>query len=264
MRFIGSADTAQVRRWGGDAVARLSGPVLFARALLARYRLGLTRIPLLDLLPVLRARPHLVALHLHADNRVNRFAVTLHSRLQRQETGPGSLGPEAPAPRLQSRTSARRTAVPAEPVPPPAAATLRRLIARGTRAEAEPGSPTPGQGAAPRQTGTDSSQAVVSGRPAPARIASSLSTGPDKPGAGARPVRSPEDLPTVRSRPQAPALATGAVGIATADAAAPSPRTAHPAPAPTLSPPEIERIAEQVIGSIDRRIIAERERRGRV
>lgn len=223
-----------------DATARLRGPARFAQALRARYRQGTRPVPALELSLASRLAAGDLVLHRHTLHALHPVTMVLRSVLQRVERTASQVRMEATLPvatgvSLMGR-SARPSAAPPVVAPRAPMPVLQRLAARATRIETEP--PVRPSPALPLS--------------APASTRSTLLA----------PARLSDDLPLHRPAVRAP-LATPAGSATASDTGTPQPaRRPTNAPAP-MAPHEIERITEQVLNSLDRRIVAERERRGR-
>jgi hypothetical protein len=248
MKVIGAGSKGLARAWRRAAVARLRGPALFAQALLRRHAQRSARMAGLELLLAQRLAPQPLAVHRHAGNTVNRWSVTMQTVLQRveqvaQRAEHASTPSGMPAMPLGSRAAAPANAAQREPAHHQAAGgnTMLRLVARASRVE------------------------TTAPSPAPTLRPTSLAASPDAPrGVMAAPL--PQDLPAVRAPTAARNLGRASQtsdAQAGTETATPAARTQPVAVGQPLPQHEIERIAEQVIGSIDRRIVAERERRGR-
>ena len=231
------------RAWQRAKFARLHGPVVFAQALLARHGRGINRVPRFTLLLALRPMPPQLALHRNLTNITNSFAVNLQTVLHRREAAPERLTQldatrQLPAMTLPSGITAPAPAATMGPTPPAVASVLRRILGRATRTEAKP----------------SAMDGVLRAMPVPAGTAPGLIQAPSAGAAG--------DFPMLRPRSNSPA-AIADEDSATSDVTSTLHRATLAAPDKPLPAHEIERITEQVLRSIDRHIIAERERRGR-
>ena len=239
-----SAGKNFARAWWRAKVARQCGPAVFAQALLARHGQGLRRVPRITLLLAPRAQPHHFTLHRHIGNTVNQFTVNMQTVFHRRETAPDRLARVDTTRPLLAMTRHASASAPAlatahVPSPPVRDNAFRRMVTRRTRTETEPGAMN--------------------------QVLRAMSVSPEGDPArnGAPSAGIAGDLPMLRPRSKATVAATIEASPAT-DVTAVPPRETHTAPAQPLQPHEIERITEQVLGSIDRRIIAERERQGRI
>lgn len=217
----------------------------FAQGVMARHRHATRLLARLELPLALRARP--LVLHRHAGPTLNTLALTLPTVVLRpalaQPLARGTAPAALPLPRgaMPAPSSRGASATPA-PLHMPLA--LQRIAARSQRVDGLAAAPTSAAHAMP-----------VTGRATPA-------VRPLPPSGLAH------DMPTVLRAAPAPARAGLSNRHQRADE--PAPQLAVPAlrPQPAalaaqgLPPHEIERITERVLGSIDRRILAERERRG--
>jgi len=228
------------RAWRRAAAPRLSGTALFASSVLARYRRVARREEHLQLL---LAQPSKTwVLHRHAGRTENRFGVTLHTVVVRTEAAHSEAGQCMEAPTLPVRT------VMASAIGPMAAAVPRATLLETSTASRR---------IATRSARIDS---PIDAR-APLQQAMPVVAQPKSIGTESPPVRLPDAMPTVRPRVSPPGptvVEPNARAAAAVITRAPAATTEQ-----TLPPHEVERIAERVLGSIDRRILAERERRGR-
>ena len=236
-----------VRAWRRTATARSSGPASFAQALLARHGQGVSRAPRLEMLVASRARAQFTLL------RQMSFTFTQPSMILRDVESRGEVAPtpmgrgdsEFTLPAVWPRpiSAAHPTAGPeTSPMPRPSARAFVRAMARSTRVENQKN-----PAAAALQSPTIAARPqLIERAPAP------------------RLGRLPDDMPTAQPRR---ALATTRAEIPTPVPSTPPPTTPNPKQGTAqqvLPPHEVERITEQVMSSIDRRIVAERERLGRL
>lgn len=230
------------RAWRRAAVPRLSGAVLFANNLLARCRRAAMRLEPLQFL--LAQRSKMVVMHRHAGRTENHFGVTLQTVVVRNETAHPAASKYAAPLTLATHAAPTNAVVLAAPA---AQRTPRQDM------------PTASHRTAARivnvALAVDAMAALHQAMPLAAQLAPSSATSPM---AGL-----PEDMPTVRPRPGPPGAAVAEAQAPVVPADAPIARMKATVEAQALPPHEIERIAERVLGSIDRRILAERERRGR-
>ena len=237
-----NVDDRPARAGGGDgAPGRLRGPARFAQALRARYRRGARSVPWLELSLAARRDAGDLVLHRHTLHAPNPVTVVLRSVLQRVERPAAQVRIEATLPVATGVAVVERSAQPAaaSPVAAPRVPmpVLQRLAARATRIDAD-----------------------RSAWPAPALpLSAPASTHPAPPS----PARLPDDLALRRPAGRVTTATPAAPGAASDTGTPTPPRGPANTPAPHLAPHEIERIAEQVMNSLDRRIVAERERRGR-
>jgi hypothetical protein len=243
-RYRPLVDVRHARTSGDDGVlGRPRGPARFAKALIARYRHGTRALPGLELSLAARQRECELVLHRHTLQALNPVRVVLQSVLQRVETAAAPARGEATLPVASNVAPIGRAALAsaAAPLVAPFAAMPvlhQRLAARATRVETEP---------ATRLAPALVLPAAGSTRAAPASTA-----------------RLPDDLPLRQAPLRAPVVTPALTSTASDTGPTPPPRRPPSAPAPVLAPHEIERITEQVMTSLDRRILAERERWGRV
>ena len=258
MKFSGTVSRQVARAWRRAAVARLSGPSLFAKSVLARHGHGQSRAPRLALLLALRARSQHVSVMHRAGNTRLQVALTLHSVTFQNVVGtasrsaPSSGGSDrAPMcrgdtalalagknsiPRL--REQAMVMALPLVPTAPTGRGQASRLLARALRVESAPSAP-----------GSATRSMPVAVNPPASRSNSDLT-------------RLPGDLPLLQPRPGGFVPPATASQASASESATASPASSRTPPMLPLPPHEIERITERVLGGIDRRILAERERRG--
>lgn len=232
--------------WQRAAAARLSGPARFAQALLARHGQGVRRTPRIDMLLALRKRTQITVLQSAGDTQLH-IAMTLpaaHARIEPSAAPLGRSDHDFALPAVwpqQPRILAPQPSASTPPVPSasatPAMAVLRRALSRGTRLDALP----------------TASAAAAQALP----VAAPTSV------ARAAPARLPDDLPTAKPRPASVPMRAEPEAASPSDVARLASTAVRAAPTQALPPHEIERITEQVLGGIDRRILAERERLGR-
>lgn len=241
----GPGGDAATRTWQRVAAVRSGGPGRFAQALVRRHVRAVRRVAGLTL-PL--AAPRAMQMHVavsRAGDSMTRWELKVQAIVQRVRDMLVRVE-RAGLPAGDGMPPAAR-ALPASPSPgegPVAqsamANAIPRLVARGRRIESAVPAPVQVLQASPARLDT--------------RVLPTARTA-DRPG---------PDLPAVRARMTPSMLERSArEGEETRHARGAAPRsTATVAPA-ALPQQEIARIAEQVMDSIDRRILAERERRGR-
>lgn len=234
-----------LRAWRRAAAPRLSSSLQFAQALMARHGHGVHRSTQLALLLAVRARSPQLTVHRRSAQSTTQLSLTLQTVLQRGQ-------------RLHAQPGRRKTEL------PPAGARLDSVLrlpqSELTSAHAPIQAPVSGRILA-RRARVD----VVANSQGQVVQAKSLARGPDAFRATVPPERMPADLPMVRQRSNTAALnVRGGPPVEPAPAVPNVSRTASSTSTQALPPHEIDRITEQVMGSIDRRILAERERHGRV
>lgn len=248
----------------------------FARAVLGRHGLRPGRVTPVEATLLRRAAPALTwHLHLRRDEvRVEpRLQLTLATargverrelRETRVERGDRAAAPPPVATVVRRSLLERDLRVVETRVAREANAVLRRVLARATRVEA--GAPAPGATPAHaplRFPAVPAGSAASAPRPASATPAEAPAYAPPR-------LPAPPAVPLVTlPRPAAPAPPAaelrGALAAAGFDAATLA--AARNAPAAAVSPPapvDVERLTESVLDAIDRRVVARRERLGRL
>lgn len=231
-----------MRTWRRATAPRLVASLRFAQALVARHGLGTRVAQWLDMRLAMRPRAGLLTLQLRGEHTTTLIERNLqtplqHTKLVRLQPRSHHAGDVRPA----ARREGSAPLLAGVPVPALLAAPfVQRVIARGTRTEALPGERAQAVQAMPAsRVGDAPRSAALFGR-VPVELALVKPRLADAP-AAVRPVAPAEPVPALR----------------------PVPHAVTAAPAQPLPPQEIERITAQVMGSIDRRILAERERHGR-
>jgi hypothetical protein len=235
------------RTWRRAAAPRATRAASFAEGVMARYGRAAMRPG--ALLLVLARRTDAVTVNRFAGRTENHFGVTLQAVVVRHDV---------------AAAAAESRAIPATAS---TAAQAQAGRARPGASHALPGMP----GQDPADTLPSTAARVAGTAPAAFTPAAPAAPFPEMPppsrpgpSTGVAPlVDADTGMPALRPRAR-PAEATAI--DASMPTASPGPAAARPAaasPAPALPPQEIERIAERVLGSIDRRLLAERERRGR-
>ncbi|MEO8154441.1 MAG: hypothetical protein ABI605_15330 [Rhizobacter sp.] len=227
--------------WQRVAAVRQRGPAAFAQALLARHGQGVQRSPRIEMLLALRARKHVTLLQ-QTSHHLSPHATAVHMHSTSTVAAPVPMGRsdrDFAVPALWLRPATRATTSTASPARTPAPEVLVRAAARNMRIESLPTAPAPTRQALP----------LASSAHPPVLIASQFSR--------------QDDMPTARPRPAPVSAAAPEPAPASAQAPAPAAAVVRATAPQALPAHEIERIADHVMGSIDRRIVAARERLGR-
>jgi hypothetical protein len=251
----------------------------FARAVLGRYGLRPGRVPPVEASLLRRAAPAL-AWHLHLRRNEVRVEPRLQlalatargvERRELRETriereGRGAAPPPVEAV-VRRSLAERELRVVETRVAREADAVLRRVLARATRLEAGNPVPVPAGASAytpPGFTGVPAGPLATAPRPAFAAPSEAPVYAPPR-------LPAPPAVPLVTlPRPAAPAPPAadlrGALAAAGRDAASPAAaRGVQPAAVlPQAAPVDVEQLTESVLDAIDRRVVARRERLGRL